>query len=102
MTGPKTDRIHNLFTWIMINGLSICFFVIVAPYIWSYIHWLYVLIVIYLYVSTNMFLILTQVPASPKQVFRSGNHPPQKDSRAVRKAFRIHPESPRRRNRRMS
>ncbi|CAD8185417.1 unnamed protein product [Paramecium pentaurelia] len=60
MTGPKGDRYHNMFTWIMIIGISTCFFVIVAPYVWQKLHWLYVLIVIYLFLSTILFLVLTQ------------------------------------------
>lgn len=61
MTGPKDDRFHNLFTWIMIISISTCFFVLVAPYVWQKLHWSYVLIVIYLFVSTILFLLLTQV-----------------------------------------
>ncbi|KAM3127973.1 hypothetical protein pb186bvf_019904 [Paramecium bursaria] len=60
MTGPKSDRFHNFFTWFMIISISTCFFVLAAPYIWSEVHWIYVLIVIYLFISTLSFLSLTQ------------------------------------------
>ncbi len=61
MTGPKGDRFHNLFTWVMIISISTCFFVLVALYVWQKLHWSYVLIVIYLFISTILFLVLTQV-----------------------------------------
>lgn len=59
MTGPKEDIIHNLFTWFMITGISVSFFVLCAPYIWLQVHWLFVAFIIYLFTSTLVFLALT-------------------------------------------
>lgn len=61
MTGPRGDTIHNLFTWFMITGISVAFFVLCAPYIWIQVHWLFVAVIVYLFASTLIFLTLTQV-----------------------------------------
>jgi palmitoyltransferase ZDHHC9/14/18 len=65
MTGPSGDSLQNIFTWLMILGVSLCFFVICAPYIWSEIHWVYVVFIILLFISTVVFLFLTQVNTLP-------------------------------------
>lgn len=59
MTGPRSDTLHNIFAWVMILGISTCFFVLCGPYLWLEVHWIYVAVIVYLFISTVCFLILT-------------------------------------------
>lgn len=60
MTGPKADMLQNGFTWVMIIGISSCFFVLAAPFLWHEINWAFVAIIVYLFINTVVFLALTQ------------------------------------------
>lgn len=57
--GPKSDFWYLLFTWSMILSVSVTFFVLVAPYLWSHISPIFILITIYLFISTCIFLFLS-------------------------------------------
>ena len=59
MGGPKTDRIANISTWVLILAISIIFFAVAFPYLLEDVTLLLPLISIYLFLSTISFFLLT-------------------------------------------
>jgi hypothetical protein len=57
--GPKSDCCHYIFVLILIFGVSIVFCVLVIPYLWTDISPILPCFIIYLFISTITFLILT-------------------------------------------
>ena len=57
--GPKCDNCHYIFMLLLIFGVSAIFSILVIPYLWSDISPLLPCFIIYLFVSTITFLLLT-------------------------------------------
>ena len=59
MRGPRGDRYHYMFTWIMIVGISVAYSVLVAPYLYIHIHPGLPFTTGYLFLSTIALLLWT-------------------------------------------
>lgn len=57
--GPKTDDCHYIFMLLLIFGVTIFFCILVMPYLWTDISPMLPCFIIYLFVSTIVFLFLT-------------------------------------------
>lgn len=59
MFGPITDRCHNIVAWFLLICISSAYFVLCSSFLWNEIHPVFVIIIVYLFLSTTVFLLLT-------------------------------------------
>lgn len=57
--GPKSDNCHYLFVLFLIFGITIAFCILVIPYLWTDISPILPCFIIYLFITTIVFLLLT-------------------------------------------
>mmetsp|Transcript_32994 Transcript_32994/g.37453 ORF Transcript_32994/g.37453 Transcript_32994/m.37453 type:complete len:429 (+) Transcript_32994:63-1349(+) len=60
MSGPKSDFLANLFTWLTIISISVVYYVVATPFLWTRIHPILPILSSVLLSSTILFLIMTQ------------------------------------------